>query len=454
VSILLVKYICMIKFIIIIIFINFIIIFNNFIVIFYYNLCYLFSLIIIFIFILKEINWFNITLRFGCNYYSLILLVLRFWILGLIFIRLGEYFINSVKLVIFVNILLVLFIFFLSIDLVLFYLLFEVRLIPTFFLVIYWGVNLERIRSGFYIMIYILLISFPLLVYIFNIYIYRITLKFRLIIRVIRGYRYTFWRFLMIYMAFFIKMPLYIFHIWLPKAHTEAPVYGSIILAGVLLKIGGYGLVRFLEIFYFIRWKYSYLIFRLRMIGRIIIGIICLVQVDIKSIVAYSSVVHINLIIRRFITHFKVGIIGGYVIIISHGLCSSGIFYIVNIFYLRSGRRLLFLNKGIISNLPSIIIWWFLFCIINFSFPVSLNFIGESLMLIRILNWDIGIIWYLMLVCFFRRAYSLYLYSYVSHGKNIYYESKIFRSNLKEYMVLIFHFFPLLLFLLNIVIFI
>ena len=92
------------------------------------------------------------------------------------------------------------------------------------------------------------------------------------------------------------------------------------------------------------------------MIGRIIIGIICLVQVDIKSMVAYSSVVHINLIIRRFITHFKVGIIGGYIIIISHGLCSSGIFYIVNIYYLRSGRRLLFLNKGIIGNLSSIII--------------------------------------------------------------------------------------------------
>ena len=161
---------------------------------------------------------------------------------------------------------------------------------------------------------------------------------------------------------------MYIFHIWLPKAHTEAPVYGSMILAGVLLKIGRYGLGRFLEIFYLITWKYGYLIFRLRVVGRILIEILCLVQVDIKSMVAYSSVVHINLIIRRLMTHFKVGILERYVIIISHGLCSSGIFYIVNLYYLRSGRRLLFLNKGIVGNLPSIVIWWFLFCIVNFFF--------------------------------------------------------------------------------------
>jgi len=91
-----------------------------------------------------------------------------------------------------------------------------------------------------------------------------------------------------------------------------------------------------------------------------------------------------------------VGILGRYVIIISHGLCSSGMFFIVNLYYDRSGRRLLFLNKGMVRNLPAVIIWWFLFCIINFSFPLSLNFIGETLMLIRIVNWDLGIIVYLM----------------------------------------------------------
>jgi len=187
-------------------------------------------------------------------------------------------------------------------------------------------------------------------------YIYGMTIKFRLIVIVISNYNITFWGFLIIYIAFFIKIPIYLFHVWLPKAHVEAPVYGSMVLAGVLLKIGRYGLIRLIEIFYKVGAKYGYIIFRIGIIGRIIIRILCLVQVDMKSMVAYSSVVHINLILCSLITFYKVGILGRYVIIISHGLCSSGIFFIVNLYYERSGRRLLFLNKGMIRNLPTIII--------------------------------------------------------------------------------------------------
>lgn len=119
----------------------------------------------------------------------------------------------KLKLIIFINILIVLILFFLYIDLILFYLIFEIRLIPTFFLIIYWGGNVERLSAGYYIIIYILLISFPLLVYIFNIYIYGITIKFRLIVIVINRYNFSFWGFLIIYIAFFIKIPIYLFHI-------------------------------------------------------------------------------------------------------------------------------------------------------------------------------------------------------------------------------------------------
>jgi len=122
-------------------------------------------------------------------------------------------------------------------------------------------------------------------------------------------------------------------------------------LFGVLLKIGKYGLIRLIEIFYKVGIKYGYIIFRIGIIGGIIVVVLCLVQIDIKRIVAYSSVVHINLMLCRLMTFYKAGILGRYVIIISHGLCSSGIFYIVNLYYERSGRRLLFLNKGIVRNL-------------------------------------------------------------------------------------------------------
>lgn len=158
------------------------------------------------------------------------------------------------------------------------------------------------------------------------------------------------------FFPFYIKIPIYIFHLWLPKAHVEAPVYGSIILAGVLLKIGRYGLVRLIKMLVKRRLIYRYQIFRIALIGRLVIRIVCLVQVDIKRLVAYSSVVHINIILCALITIFKLGQWGRYIMIVSHGLCSSGLFYIVNLYYRRTKSRLLVLNKGLGNKLGGFII--------------------------------------------------------------------------------------------------
>ena len=406
----------------------------------------------IFIYIYKDIKWIGVSGIFGCHYYSIWLVILRFWILGLIIICLDKLEVD--KILIFLVLLIFLVMFFMSIDLILFYLIFEIRLIPTFFIIIYWGSNLERVRAAYYLLLYILVISFPLLLYIFKLYLYGLTLKFNLIIIVIETYEFRFWGYLIIYTAFFIKIPMYIAHIWLPKAHVEAPVYGSIILAGLLLKIGRYGLIRILEMFVKRRIKYNYIIFSVRIIGRVVVGLVCLVQVDMKRLVAYSSVVHINLIMCSLITLFSLGFLSRYIIIISHGLCSSGLFYIVNLYYSRSKRRLLILNKGWIRKLSIFILWWFLLCSANFSFPFSVNFIREILMIIVIINWDILIIFYLIIICFFRRAYSLYLFSYVQHGRNRFIIKDYNVGVIKEFVVLVMHFFPLLMFMLNLVIFI
>jgi len=441
----------MIKFIIIILFINIMLVKNK-LFIFYYNLCYLVRFILIFIYIFKNLIYRSIRIIFGYEYYSLLLFILRIWIIGLMIIRVEN--IDNFKLLIFINLLIVLIIFFSSIDLLVFYLLFEVSLIPTFFLIIYWGSNPERLRAAYYLILYILLVSFPLLLYIFKIYFFSLTLKFRLIKIIIIYYDFRIWEFFIIFTSFFIKIPIYLIHIWLPKAHVEAPVYGSIILAGVLLKIGRYGIIRLLEIFFKIVINYGYLILSIRIIGRLVVRMRCLIQVDIKRLVAYSSVVHINLMLCSLLTLIKLGILRRYIIILSHGLCSSGLFYIVNLYYNRTSSRLLMLNKGILVRLPTIALWWFLLCSSNFSFPFSLGFIREILILISLLNWDIILIIYLFLICFLRRAYSLYLYSYIQHGGIILENINFKIGTLKEFVVLIIHFFPLIIFLLNLIIYI
>lgn len=440
----------MIKFVLIVIRLNFLIIKNK-ILIFYNNIYYFGRFTLIFIFIFKNNVYIGIGGMLGSEYFSIWLIILRFWIVGLIVISLEG--LRLGKLVVINRLLLVLVIFFLSLDLIIFYLIFEIRLIPTFFLILYWGGNPERLRASYYLILYMLLISFPLLFYIFKIYMYSFRFRFIIVVRKLGLMTISFWGYLIIYIAFYIKIPIFFFHIWLPKAHVEAPVYGSIILAGILLKIGSYGLVRLIIMFIKRRILYSYIILRVRIVGRFLVRIICLVQIDMKSLVAYSSVVHINVILSSLLTLFKLGVFGRYIIIIAHGVCSSGMFYIVNLYYIRTRRRLLILNKGIMDKITIISLWWFLLCVINFSYPFSINFVREIIILGVLVNWDYLIIVYIGLICFFRGAYSLYLFRYIQHGGR-FIEMNFKRGLLKEYIVLFIHVYPLIFILLNLLMFI
>nr|YP_010266088.1 NADH dehydrogenase subunit 4 [Messor structor]UHY95049.1 NADH dehydrogenase subunit 4 [Messor structor] len=438
----------MMKFFFIIMFLMLMMIKNKMLM-FYYNLCYLVSFMMMFLYLFKDNIWTNISFYFSMSNYSIMLIILSMWILGLMMMCLDK--MEIYKMIIFMFLMFMLIFFFSSMDLMLFYFSFEVSLIPTFFLILFWGSNPERVSAAYYLLMYMLLFSFPLLVYIMDMYIYGMTLKFSLMLIIMEYYVFNFWTFMMVYMAFFIKMPIYLFHIWLPKAHVEAPVYGSMILAGVLLKMGSYGLLRLMEIF-ISSIKYSYIIFSISIIGSLLVSMMCLVQVDMKSLVAYSSVVHMNMMICSLMTMCKLGFLSSYIMMVSHGLCSSGLFYMVNLYYKRTYSRLLFLNKGMLSLLPSLSLWWFLLCVINFSFPFSINFFSEIMMLGVIMNWEISMMFYLMLICFFSSAYSLYLFSYIQHG-NYFMENKFLSSLVKENIVLIMHLYPLIMLLLNMIFF-
>nr|AWN56403.1 NADH dehydrogenase subunit 4 [Solenopsis substituta] len=407
------------------------------------------SFMMLFVYMFKDFIWGGLFLYMGVEYYSIWLVILSVWIVGLMMMCLGSW---SMKLMfMFINLVVLLIMFFLSMDLLMFYLMFEISLIPTFFLIIFWGSNMERLSASYYLMMYMLLISFPLLIYIMKIYSLGLSLKFSLMMMVMYMYDYSFGGFLMIYMAFYIKMPMYVVHIWLPKAHVEAPVYGSMILAGILLKMGGYGLIRLLEVFTYMSMKFNYLILSLSIIGSVMVSMLCLIQVDMKSLVAYSSVVHMNMMLCALMTMHKLGVLGSYIMMISHGLCSSGLFYMVNLFYERSGSRLLVFNKGAMSKLSSVMLWWFLLCVANFSFPFSLNFFSELMILMVILNWNLYLIMYLMMICFMSGAYSLYLFSYIQHGMKSYGPMKFNMSLMKEFVMLIMHFYPLLMLMLNLI---
>lgn len=395
---------------------------------------------------------FRINEIISINIYSYILLLLTYLIIGLIFIFFNVNLNDFIyyKVIIFI-LLLSLTLVFISINLIIFYFIFEVRLILIFLIIIKWGLGEIRKLARFYLLYYTIFFSLPFLIFVIELnkfYFIQIIYYIEILkINYLNNYLFIFFIF-----TLFVKIPIYILHSWLLKAHVEAPVIGSIILAGILLKLGVYGLIRFISIFILNFILFNKIILYLSIFGSIIISILCIRQVDIKILVAYSSVVHIGLILGRIITLINFRIKGRYIIIIAHGLCSSGIFFLVNLCYLIRNRRLLIMNKGLINIYPRISLIWFLLCSSNLSAPISLNLISEIILIIGLLNWNFLNLIILIIIIFFRFLYSLNLFRYTQHGEfNIFQNLKGF--NLIDYLILIIHWIPLNLFIFNIVIF-
>lgn len=404
----------------------------------YFSLFVLFLCRFRFSFYFGEISYF-----FGCDFLSYFIILLSIWICSLILmasekLSKEKYFLNFFLFVV-LMLLLSLYLTFRSINLFIFYIFFEIRLIPTLLLILGWGYQPERIQAGLYMFFYTLLASLPIIVSIFYFYEKFYSLDFFYL----NDYLDSFLLYMCTSFVFLVKIPMFFVHLWLPKAHVEAPVSGSMILAGIILKLGGYGFIRLIRVFTLVGTKINFFFILVSLFGGFIISLICLRQRDIKSLIAYSSVSHIGLVLGGIITLNSWGLYGAFIIMISHGLCSSGLFCLANITYERFGSRRLFLNKGLINLMPRLSLWWFLLCSSNIAAPPSFNLLGEIILINRLVSWGLSSIFLLILTSFFGAAYSLYLYSYSQHGK-IYLGFYSFSLGfIREYLLLFLHWVPL-----------
>nr|QGR24002.1 NADH dehydrogenase subunit 4 [Drosophila koepferae] len=388
--------------------------------------------------------WTSISYFLGGDMLSYGLILLSLWICSLMLMASESvYKYNSYKNLFLLNVvmlLLLLVLTFSSMSLFMFYLFFESSLIPTLFLILGWGYQPERLQAGIYLLFYTLLVSLPMLIGIFYLMNKTGTMNFYLMNNYMFNYDILYF---CLMSAFLVKMPMFLVHLWLPKAHVEAPVSGSMILAGIMLKLGGYGMLRVVSVLQLINLKYSFVWISISLVGGVLVSLVCLRQTDLKSLIAYSSVAHMGIVLAGLLTMTYWGLCGSYSLMIAHGLCSSGLFCLANISYERLGSRSLLINKGMLNFMPAMALWWFLLSSANMAAPPTLNLLGEISLLNSIVSWSWISMIMLSLLSFFSAAYTLYLYSFSQHGKIFSGVYAFSNGKIREYLLLLLHWLPL-----------
>nr|YP_009917625.1 NADH dehydrogenase subunit 4 [Palaemon serratus]QLM01498.1 NADH dehydrogenase subunit 4 [Palaemon serratus] len=399
------------------------------------------------LFSLSTFSNFQVGYGLGLDWVGYILILLSIWIMALV-LSASEAIKSRnmhVNLFLIVNLLLLLSLMmtFSCLDYLLFYICFESSLIPTMILILGWGYQPERLQAGVYMLFYTLFASLPLLISFISLYNMSGTLIMGLSsIPSLSSTLVLIW-YICSVMAFVVKLPMYLVHLWLPKAHVEAPVAGSMILAGVLLKLGGYGLIRVCPLFCSTGVTYSWVWVSLGLVGGVIVSLICMRQSDMKSLIAYSSVAHMGLVLVGLMLFSWWGLYGAVIVMVGHGLCSSGLFCLANMSYERLGSRSLFISKGLLNFMPTLAMWWFALSAGNMAAPPTLNLLGEISLIVGILSWSGVTIFMVAMLSFFSAAYTLYLFSQSQHGK---YFSSLFSCSsgeVREYLVLMLHWLPL-----------
>ncbi|MDA9150275.1 NADH-quinone oxidoreductase subunit M [Candidatus Pelagibacter sp.] len=327
---------------------------------------------------------------------------------------------------------------FCSLDLVIFYLFFEAGLIPMFLIIGIWG-GPKRVYSAFKFFLYTLLGSVLMLVAIISIYWIAGTTDVVKLYELGIDSKYQNLLWLAFFSSFAVKTPMWPVHTWLPDAHVEAPTAGSVLLAAILLKMAGYGFIRFsLGLFPIASDLFTPLIYALSLIAIIFTSLIALMQEDMKKLIAYSSVAHMGFVTLGIFTIQQQGIEGSIIQMISHGLVSAALFLCVGVVYDRMHSRLINTYGGIVSIIPKYSVLFMLFTLAALGLPGTSGFIGEFLILMGAFKDNFLVAVIASLGVILGAAYMLWLYKRVVFGKLVNNDlNKLTDLDKSEYFILI-----------------
>ncbi len=305
---------------------------------------------------------------------------------------------------------------FCSLDLIIFYLFFEGGLIPMFLIIGIWGGD-RRVYSAFKFFLFTLLGSVLMLIAIIFIYLMTDTTDFNELYKMGINVKYQNLLWLAFFSSFAVKTPMWPFHTWLPDAHVEAPTAGSVLLAAIILKMAGYGFIRFsLGLFPVASDFFTPLVYFLSLVAIVYTSLVALMQDDMKKLIAYSSVAHMGFVTLGIFTVTQQGIEGSIFQMISHGLVSAALFLCVGVVYERMHTRLINRYGGIVSVMPKYAIVFMIFTLAAIGLPGTSGFIGEFLILMAAFSKNFLVATIASLGVIFAAAYMLWLYRRIVFG--------------------------------------